>query len=118
MNENTQPSPVDLQVPTTLQEVIKTWSRQVGANREGTTPVETREKKYNDALMSLLSLFANHHDEIKDGDFVRAYRFFRDSGLTKRLSNEAPISIRYSKLERIENTPEFNDDGNSSFSSK
>jgi hypothetical protein len=85
----------------TLQDIFKKWSHQAGYF-DDSVPKETREKIYLDALMAIFSMFARHHTELNDGEFVRAFRFFKDAGFTKRLSLEASISERYGKLERTE----------------
>ena len=90
-----------LKIPVNLNEILKEWSRQAGCFSKE-IPVETREIKYMNALMELFSLFARHHEELTNGDFVRIYRFFKDAGFTKRLSKEANISNRYAKLEHQE----------------
>ena len=92
---------ITLQIPVNLNEIIKEWSRQAGCFTKD-IPVETREIKYMNALMELFSLFARHHEELNNGNFVRAYRFFKDAGFTKRLSVEADIANRYAKLEHQE----------------
>jgi hypothetical protein len=99
------PDHINLQLTVTLQEVLKIWSRQVGVFDPSVTS-ETREKKYTDALMSLFSMFANHHEEMDDSTFARVFRFFRDGGFTKRLNEQAPISIRYPKIGNAE--PDMN----------
>ena len=52
--------------------------------------------------MAVFSMFARHHTELSDGEFVRSFRFFKDAGFTKRLSLETSIAERYGKLERTE----------------
>lgn len=91
----------ELSVQVTLVDLLKKWSRQVGYFEKNVL-AEIREKKYLDSLLALFGLFAVHHAELSDSDFARNMRFFTDAGLAKRLSPEAPISIRYAKLERIE----------------
>ena len=90
-----------LQLPISIQDVLKMWARQAG-NFDKVVPLETQEKKYMDALMELLGTLAKHHDELDDSNFARAFRFFRDAGLTKRLHGDTDISKRYSKLEGLE----------------
>jgi len=90
-----------LQLPISIQDVLKMWARQAG-NFDKVVPLETQEKKYMDALMELLGMLAKHHDELDDSNFARAFRFFRDAGLTKRLHGDTDISKRYSKLEGLE----------------
>ena len=92
---------MELQIPVTLNDILKKWSHQAGCFDEG-VPKETREKSYLNALMGVFSMFARHHTELEDGDFVRAFRFFKDAGFTKRLSLETHIAERYGKLERTE----------------
>jgi len=92
---------ITLQIPVNLSEIIKEWSRQAGCFTKS-TPTEKREIVYKNALMQLFSMFARHHSELNDGDFVRNYRFFKDAGFTKRLSREADIFNRYAKLEHKE----------------
>jgi hypothetical protein len=92
---------MELQIPVTLNDILKKWSHQAGCFEE-TVPRETRERAYLDALMALFSMFARHHAELEDGDFVRAFRFFKDAGYTKRLSTETSVAERYGKLERTE----------------
>ena len=101
MSEMDLPRILDLQIPITLNDILKKWSHQAGCFEKSVT-IEVREKKYMEALLALFSLFAKHHEEMSDGDFVRAFRFFKDSGIAKRLSSEAPIAGRYAKLELIE----------------
>lgn len=95
------PKLVELQVPVTLNDVLKKWSHQTGCFDKSVS-TEIRERLYTNALMSLFCLFAKYHTELNDGDFVRCFRFFKDSGLTKRLSDEAHVSERYLKLEHQE----------------
>jgi hypothetical protein len=85
----------------TLNDVLKKWSHQAGCF-DGTIPKEIREKSYLDSLMAVFSMVARHHTELEDGEFVRAFRFFKDAGFTKRLSLETSIAERYGKLERTE----------------
>jgi hypothetical protein len=92
---------LELQIPVTLNDVLKKWSHQAGCF-DVAVPKETREKAYLDSLMAVFSMFARHHTELEDGDFVRAFRFFKDAGFTKRLSLETHIAERYGKLERTE----------------
>jgi len=95
------PDHISLQLMVTLQEVFKIWARQAGMF-DSSIPLETREKKYMDALMTLFTMFANHHLEMDDSTFARVFRFFRDAGLTKRLNDQAPIYSRYQKIGNIE----------------
>jgi hypothetical protein len=92
---------IKLQLPISIQDVLKIWARQAG-NFEKAIPAETQEKKYMDGIMELLQMFAKHHDEMDDSNFARAFRFFRDAGLTKRLHGDTDISKRYAKLEGLE----------------
>jgi hypothetical protein len=92
---------IKLQLPISIQDILKTWARQTG-NFERTVPPETQEKKYMDGIMELLQMFAKHHDEMDDSNFARVFRFFRDAGLTKRLHGDTDISKRYVKLEGLE----------------
>jgi len=92
---------VELSIPVTLQDILRKWSHQAGCFT-GEVLKETREKIYLEALMAVFSMFARHHTELNDGEFVRSFRFFKDAGLTKRLSLESSIAERYGKLERIE----------------
>jgi len=47
-------------------------------------------------------MLAKHHTEMDDATFARAFRFFRDTGFTKRLHGDTEISKRYAKLEGVE----------------
>lgn len=89
---------ISLQITLNLNEVLKEWSRQAGYFTKE-TPAEKREIIYMNALMELFSMFAKHHEELSDGDFIRSYRFFKDAGFTKRLSKETHIFNRFLKLE-------------------
>jgi hypothetical protein len=99
------PDHITLQLTVPLQEILKTWSRQVGVF-ESNVPAEIKEKKYMDSLMALFTMFANHHLEMDDSTFARVFRFFRDAGLTKRLNDQAPIYSRYQKIGNLE--PDMN----------
>jgi hypothetical protein len=90
-----------LQLPISIQDIMKIWARQAGYF-DKTVPLEIQEKKYLDSLMALLGMLAKHHNEMDDSNFSRAFRFFRDVGLTKRLHGDTDISKRYAKLEGIE----------------
>jgi hypothetical protein len=90
-----------LQLPISIQDVLKIWARQAGTF-EKNIPAETQEKKYMDGIMELLQMFAKHHDEMDDSNFARAFRFFRDAGFTKRLHGDTEVSKRYAKLDGIE----------------
>lgn len=92
---------MELSIPMTLADILKKWSHQAGCFPE-TLPKEIREKAYMDSLLAVFSLLARHHMELPDGEFVRAFRFFKDAGFTKRLSVETSIAERYGKLERVE----------------
>ena len=85
----------------TLQDILKKWSHQAGCFTDEVLK-ETREKIYLESLMAVFSMFARHHTELGDGEFVRAFRFFKDAGFTKRLSLETSVAERYGKLERTE----------------
>lgn len=90
-----------LTLPISIQEVIKIWARQAG-NFEKTVPPEIQEIKYMNALMELLGMLAKHHEEMNDSDFIRCFRFFRDSGFAKRLNADTTLAKRASKLESLE----------------
>jgi len=81
--------------------IISQWCRQAGHFDKAISP-EHREKKYNEALVGLFCMFSKHHEELDDGVFVRAFRFFSDAGITKRLGEESIACQRYRKLERKE----------------
>ena len=95
------PKLVELSIPMTLADILKKWSHQAGCFPEN-LPKEIREKAYMDSLLAVFSLLARHHSELSDGEFVRAFRFFKDAGFTKRLSVETSIAERYGKLEQVE----------------
>jgi hypothetical protein len=90
-----------LQIPILLQDILKTWARQAGYFDKAIVP-EIQEKKYLDALMELFCMMAKHHEEMDEATFARVFRFFKDTGFTKRLNDEAAISKRYIKLDRTE----------------
>lgn len=101
LSELDLPRLVELSIPMTLADILKKWSHQAGCFPEN-LPKEIREKAYMDSLLAVFSLLARHHSELQDGEFVRAFRFFKDAGFTKRLSVETTIAERYGKLERAE----------------
>jgi hypothetical protein len=92
---------LELVLPISLQDVLKAWARKAGFF-DKSVPIDIQEKKYLDAIMGLFCMLAKHHEEMDDATFARAFRFFKDTGLTKRLSDEASISKRYAKLDHIE----------------
>ena len=92
---------ITLSIPVNLNEILKEWSKQAGCFSKDTL-TETRQIKYMNALMELFSMFARHHEDLDDGDFIRIFRFFKDAGFTKRLSREANITNRCAKLEHKE----------------
>ena len=92
---------IEIKTSLSLSDIILQWCRQAGCF-DASVPVEAREKKYTEALMGLLSLFAKHQEELDDGSFIRIFRFFKDTGLTKRLSPETLIHKRSIKLEHKE----------------
>lgn len=92
---------ISLQITLDLNNVLKEWSRQAGCFTKE-VPAEKREIVYMNALMELFSMFAKHHEELNNGDFIRAFRFFKDGGFTKRLSNETHVFNRFLKLENLE----------------
>ena len=91
----------ELILPISLQDVLRAWARKAGFF-DKSVPLDIQEKKYIDALMGLFCMYAKHHEELDDATFARVFRFFKDAGLTKRLNDEAAISKRYTKLDRIE----------------
>jgi hypothetical protein len=90
-----------LQLPISVQDILKIWARQAGFFDKAVPP-EAQEIKYMGAMMELLGMLAKHHDEMDDSNFIRAFRFFKDAGLTKRLNSDTPIFKRAAKLEGIE----------------
>lgn len=92
------PDILKLQLPISMQDVIRIWARQAGYF-DKSVPLETQEKKYMNALMELFSMFAKHHGELDDSNFIRIFRFFKDSGFTKRLHPDTDIAKRSAKLE-------------------
>jgi hypothetical protein len=90
-----------LQLPISIQDVLKIWARQAGSFEKTISP-ETQEIKYMSALLELLGMLAKHHEEMNDSNFIRSFRFFKDAGLTKRLSADTTIFKRAAKLEGIE----------------
>jgi hypothetical protein len=90
-----------LQLPISVQDILKIWARQAGFFEKGIPP-EAQEIKYINAMMELLGMLAKHHEEMDDSNFIRAFRFFRDAGLTKRLHTDTDIFKRAAKLEGIE----------------
>jgi len=91
------PKLVELQIPVTLKDVLKKWSHQAG-NFEDNVPTESREKLYINALMALFVQFSLSHDNYNDENFVRIFRFFKDAGFLKRVSEQSSIYERYKKL--------------------
>lgn len=90
-----------LTLPVSIQDVIKLWARQAGSFDKAVPP-ETQEIKYVNALMEVFSMLAKHHEELDDSNFIRAFRFFRDTGFAKRLHGDTTMAKRASKLEGIE----------------
>ena len=95
------PENLKLQLPISLQDILKIWGRQVGYFDKDVPP-ETQEIKYMNALMELFSLLAKYHEEIADHDFIRIFRFFKDAGFAKRLHPDTAIAKRAGKLENLE----------------
>jgi hypothetical protein len=92
---------IKLTLPISIQDVLKLWARQAGSF-DKTVPPEIQEKKYVDALMELFHMFAKHHEEMDDSNFIRSFRFFRDTGFAKRLHADTSLAKRASKLETLE----------------
>jgi len=90
-----------LTLPIAIQDIIKLWARQAGSF-DKTVPPETQEIKYMNAMMEMFGMLAKHHDELDDSNFIRAFRFFRDTGFAKRLHGDTSMAKRASKLEGIE----------------
>ncbi len=89
-----------LQLTTTMEEIIKDWIRQTPELFDKSSVAEIKEKKYMNSLMALFGLFARYHESIEDFDFIRIFQFFKDIGVTKRLSADTHLFQRMAKIEK------------------
>jgi len=87
-------SKFSFEIPTSLGDILIQWSRKASP----TLSEDVNEKKYSEAFMALFGLYAKYHEELSDEDFARIFKFFRESGIAKRLGPEAPIAVRYAKV--------------------
>ena len=95
-------SSFNLQLTTTLEEIIRVWIRQASETVDKNTIPEVKENKFMNALMELFSLFARHHEDIQDFDFIRIFQFFKDAGFARRLNSDTHIVQRIAKIEKQE----------------
>jgi len=92
------PKLVELSLPVALRDVLKKWSHNAGFFKKD-VELEKREKLYMSAFTALFLEFSLSHDKYDDENFVRIFRFFKDAGFLKRVSEEASVCERYRALE-------------------
>ena len=88
---------MEVEINLNLKDIVHQWARQAGKFGKNISKLY-RQDKYLSSMQQLTDLFLKRHEDFKDKDFIRIYRFFLELPVNIEESLNTGIKKRYQRL--------------------